>query len=244
MTLVALFSLLCAAGLVRGQQENIAFCGNAPYYPSEYTCYGTTLCPRLDGQPTLPCGGACYSPDMYQCRDGQLQLLPAADANSPPFKLEVHSSNPDLNLRQAEVCNLQFHVGADAQTCVYCYNAPPQYVCSSYQNKTVLLASGSMSVDVPGGQVWFVDPEDGRLRTTAGGKGGGSDREHAGEGVTIYQEGYFACDGSSHWLACKEPGQGETYSIYAGTVDRTDCERIKLVVVPSTDHKEGAYSYT
>lgn len=62
--------------------------------------------------------------------------------------------------------------------------------------------------------------------------------------VLVYQEGYFSYDGSSHWLACKEPGQGESYGIFAGTLDRTDCEKIKLVVVPSTDPNEGAYSYT
>ena len=140
-TLLVLF----AVGLVRGQSEQLQFCGSAPYYASEYTCYdNNTLCPRLYGQPTLPCSGACYSPDMYQCSDGQLQLLPVHSETGGPFKLEVHSSNPALNNRLAEVCNLQFNVGEDAETCVYCFNAPPQFVCSEYQNETVLLESGAM----------------------------------------------------------------------------------------------------
>jgi hypothetical protein len=151
MTLVSLL-ILCAAGLVSGQSEQLEFCGSAPYYASEYTCYDSnTLCPRLYGQPTLPCSGACYSPDMYQCCDGQLQLLPTHNENSP-FKLEVHSANPALNNRVAEVCNLQFNVGEDAETCIYCYNAPPQFVCSEYQNKTVLRSSGAMvliTLDAP-----------------------------------------------------------------------------------------------
>jgi hypothetical protein len=145
---MALKSLLILGviAVAHGQGEQLEFCGSAPYYSSEYTCYNTTLCPKLYGQPTLPCSGACYSPDMYQCDDGgQLQLLPALGASSgSAFRLEAHSSNPALNNRLAEVCNLQFNVGADAETCVYCYNAPPQFVCSSYRNETVLLPSGAM----------------------------------------------------------------------------------------------------
>lgn len=70
------------------------------------------------------------------------------------------------------------------------------------------------------------------------GKGKGTDP------ILVYEEGYFSYDGSSHWLACKEPGGGERYGIFAGTIDRTDCEKIKLVAVPTTDPKQGAYSYT
>lgn len=147
MTLRSLFLLSAATilGPIRASAEEILFCGTAPYYPSEYTCYdGHFLCPRLYGQATLPCGGACYSPDMYWC-DGaqQLQLLPRM-AQGTPFKIVVQSDVPALNNRQLEVCGLQFRAGPDAQTCVYCFNAPPQYVCSEYQNKTVLLPSGSM----------------------------------------------------------------------------------------------------
>jgi hypothetical protein len=150
MALKSLF-ILVAIGIARGQGKQLEFCGSAPYYASEYTCYNTTLCPRLYGQPTLPCSGACYSPDMYRCGDGgQLQLLPALGASSgSAFRLEAHSSNPALNNRLAEVCNLQFNVGADAETCVYCYNAPPQFVCSSYRNETVLLPSGAMVLMPP-----------------------------------------------------------------------------------------------
>jgi hypothetical protein len=245
--MLASLLILCAVGLVRGQSEQLEFCGSAPYYASEYTCYDNhTLCPRLYGQPTLPCSGACYSPDMYQCRDGQLGLLPVHDATGTPFQLQVHSSNPALNNRLAEVCSLQFHVGEDAETCVYCFNAPPQFVCSEYRNETVLLPSGAMSVDVPGSQYWFVDPMTSRLRTTVGGKGGGEGIEHAGKGVTIYQEGYFSYDGTSHWLACKEAGESQEYGIFAptGNPNQNDCEKIKLVAMVDTEPGKGAYSYT
>ncbi|KAH6855909.1 hypothetical protein B0I37DRAFT_65244 [Chaetomium sp. MPI-CAGE-AT-0009] len=244
---LASLPILCAVSLVRGQGEQLEFCGSVPYYASEYSCYDNkTLCPRLFGQPTLPCSGACYSPDMYQCRDGQLELLPVHDATGTPFKLQVHSSNPALNNSLAKVCNLQFNVGEDAETCVYCFNAPPQFVCSEYRNETVLLPSGAMDVDVPGSQYWFVDPTTGRLRTTAGGKANGEGMEHTGKGVTIYQDGYFSYDGSSHWFACKEAGGSQRYVIFAptGNSNQNDCERIKLVTVASTEPKEGAYVYT
>jgi hypothetical protein len=115
-----------------------------PVLSVRLTGYGDeskVLCPRIYGQSTFPCNGACYSPAMYQCCDGQLQLLPP---QTGPFKLEVHSYDPQLHGRIAHVCNHEFHVGDDARTCVYCFNAPPQYVCSTYQNQTVLLPSGAM----------------------------------------------------------------------------------------------------
>src|SRR3954465_4152565 len=106
----SLFLLLCAATLSTCQ---ILFCGTAPYYPADYTCYNNNiLCPILYGQPTLPCNSACYSPDMYQCAGGQLQLLPQATTSSPPFKLQVRSSNPALNGLVGKVCGLAFNVGA------------------------------------------------------------------------------------------------------------------------------------
>ncbi|KAK4464998.1 hypothetical protein QBC42DRAFT_195884 [Cladorrhinum samala] len=230
-------------------QAQLLFCGSAPYYPSDYTCYqpGNILCPTLHGQPTLPCNGACYSPDMYSCSNGQLQLLPLANATSSPFKLQVYSSNPAINNRFANVCGLGFNVGAGAQTCVYCFNAPPLYDCSTYQNQTVLLLSGAMDVDVPGDQYWFIDPSTGRLRTTEAGKAGGYGRSLAGQSVTVYQDGYFSYIGSSSWLACLDASQSQVYNIYApvgSAASRTDCERVKLAAVSTTNPKEGAYSYT
>jgi hypothetical protein len=64
--------------------------------------------------------------------------------------------------------------------------------------------------------------------------------------VLVYQDGYFSYNGTSHWLACKEAGGSQIYSIFAptGDVNQNDCERIKLVTVASTEPKEGAYSYT
>ncbi|KAL8750693.1 MAG: hypothetical protein Q9199_006903 [Rusavskia elegans] len=42
-------------------------CGPAYYAPDQYICYGDFLCPILDGEPTLQCGGACYLETLYSC---------------------------------------------------------------------------------------------------------------------------------------------------------------------------------
>ncbi|KAI4246410.1 MAG: hypothetical protein L6R42_009919, partial [Xanthoria sp. 1 TBL-2021] len=42
-------------------------CGQAYYAPDQYICYGDFLCPILDGEPTLQCGGACYLESLYSC---------------------------------------------------------------------------------------------------------------------------------------------------------------------------------
>lgn len=51
-------------------------CGLAFYDPANYTCYGTFLCPILDGEPTLKCGQDCYLPEQYSCvtRDANVEL--------------------------------------------------------------------------------------------------------------------------------------------------------------------------
>jgi len=54
--------------------ENLQWCGDARYYPSQYTCFGTKLCPKQNGEVYLPCGAACYSTNMYYCDNGALKL--------------------------------------------------------------------------------------------------------------------------------------------------------------------------
>ncbi|KAL1839658.1 hypothetical protein VTJ49DRAFT_1268 [Mycothermus thermophilus] len=247
MTIRSLLLLGATAivGPVGALAEEILFCGSAPYYASQYTCYDSEfLCPILYGQPTLRCGDACHSPDLYWC-DGtpQLRQLPIMPVGYP-YKLLVQSSNPALDGRTVHVSGLQFRAGADAVTTTYCYNAPPLYDCSLYVNQTILLENGSMSVDVPGGQFWYVDPDTGLLRTTAAGKAAGPERYLAGLGVTTYHDGYFWYTGKSYWLACKEPGDAEIYNIAMPiTDDDGGCERIRLVS-ENTAIFRGAYSYT
>ncbi|KAL2267384.1 hypothetical protein VTJ83DRAFT_4661 [Remersonia thermophila] len=225
--------------------EDIHFCGPAPYYPSQYTCYdGNFLCPILYGQPTLRCGEACYSPDMYFCGAGDQLHLIATLGPGNPFTLQVQSSNPAINGRPVEISGLRFRVGADVQTSTWCYHAPPMYDCGSYSNKTILRPEGNLHVDVPGGQYWFFDGTTGALRATAAGKAAGEGRDRAGMGVIIYTEGYFWFVGSTYWLACKEPGAAAVYNIVAPIIEsEAGCERIKLVTVLGTGQK-GAYSYT
>ena len=49
-------------------------------------------------------------------------------------------------------------------------------------------ADGFKGVYVPGSQFWFVDPETGRLKTTAAGKASGGGGALAGKGVTSKHE--------------------------------------------------------
>lgn len=59
--------------------KDLRSCGSAYYVPSRYTCYpGDLLCPTFNGEPTLPCGPACYEAGIYGCSDGELtQSLPS-----------------------------------------------------------------------------------------------------------------------------------------------------------------------
>ncbi|CEJ55076.1 hypothetical protein PMG11_01353 [Penicillium brasilianum] len=51
-------------------------CGTQCYLESLYTCYDSVLCPVLGGVPTLRCGGDCYLPSQYKCESSHLiQLL-------------------------------------------------------------------------------------------------------------------------------------------------------------------------
>ncbi|KAL8993917.1 MAG: hypothetical protein Q9169_005991 [Polycauliona sp. 2 TL-2023] len=50
-------------------------CGEAFYSPDMYTCYGTFLCPIVDGTATLQCGDACYLESLYTCANNVLQSL-------------------------------------------------------------------------------------------------------------------------------------------------------------------------
>ncbi|KAJ5683378.1 hypothetical protein N7462_006543 [Penicillium macrosclerotiorum] len=57
-------------------------CGSQCYLESLYVCYGAKLCPVLDGQATLACGDDCYLPSEYSCVSSQL--------------IQIHTSNnPD-----------------------------------------------------------------------------------------------------------------------------------------------------
>jgi hypothetical protein len=122
--------------------EDLKSCGEAPYYPSEYTCYSnSTLCPVTLGLATLPCDKACYHGEMYQCVSGKIRLLPEA---STPFTLVSHGMSQHINNQTVKACGNFLAIGAGARECVSCLNSPPQYECGTYQNKTALLPNGEM----------------------------------------------------------------------------------------------------
>ncbi|KAK3314342.1 hypothetical protein B0H66DRAFT_607568 [Apodospora peruviana] len=255
-TLVPLLLSLSLSPLlvtVNGQAQGLSYCGDAPYFPSEYTCYdGAKLCPISYGIPTLPCAadGACYHAGMYECGRNGLQLLPEASA---PFTLTVQGALPRLQNQAVRACGNYLAFGAGARECTFCVNAPPQYDCKTYANHTVFLGNGEMAADVPGSQYWFVSPTDGVLKFTEGGKANNaSEISLAGKGVTVYQNGFFTYDGSPFWVGCLRTLPGGTvgttrsYRIYAPTPEnlaKTNCDQIKLVASAVASRKEGTYLY-
>ncbi|KAH7001753.1 hypothetical protein B0J12DRAFT_106716 [Macrophomina phaseolina] len=87
-TLLALATTALASAIdhrqnwaIRGRDTNssattnttttILYCDSTPYFAGTYVCYnGTTLCPVLNGNATVPCGEACYDPTQYGCQNG------------------------------------------------------------------------------------------------------------------------------------------------------------------------------
>jgi hypothetical protein len=135
-------ALALAAIVPHALAEDLQPCGEARYFPSEYTCYNNaTLCPTVFGLPNFPCNGACYYKEMYQCTSEKLRLLPEATGL---FGLVAHSNNPYLNGQQVKACGNYLAVGAGARECTTCRGAGPDVACASYQNKTVLLTTGEM----------------------------------------------------------------------------------------------------
>lgn len=188
--LLAVLSM--AALLSGGLAEDLESCGEARYYPSEYTCYAdNTLCPMLFGLPSRPCNGACYPGEMYNCDSGHLRILPEA---SGPFTLTAHGIHPNVDGQLVRACGNYLAIGAGARMCTWCLNAPPQYDCGSYQNKTVLLAGGEMvSTAVrDGAGVW-----KGHGSKTRMGDGGEEQRAWRADGVlTMFVKGCRSSGGA------------------------------------------------
>ena len=119
--------------------EDLQLCGDAQYYPGEYTCFDdSTLCPILFGLPNKPCNGGCYAPEMYQCDSGKLNLLPEADG---PFKLVSQSGVSRVDDWEVRACGNYFAIGTGARECNSCAEGA---ACDEYGNETVLLANGEM----------------------------------------------------------------------------------------------------
>ncbi|KAF8202613.1 carbohydrate binding-domain-containing protein [Mycena galopus ATCC 62051] len=71
---------LIASSIVAG--ENLLSCGQANYYPSQYTCFDDNfLCPIVNGDRYVRCGPACYSAKQYSCATTTLQPISAGAQN-------------------------------------------------------------------------------------------------------------------------------------------------------------------
>ncbi|KAF3048410.1 hypothetical protein E8E12_011777 [Didymella heteroderae] len=76
MKLTALLPFVTAL-LPLAVAEDLQYCGEARFYPSKYSCFGTLLCPKTEtGEATIACGTACYDAGTYYCNSNtQLQLI-------------------------------------------------------------------------------------------------------------------------------------------------------------------------
>ena len=134
-----LTALTLAATLSGVLGEDLESCGDAQYYPSEYTCFNnSTLCPLLFGLPNQPCNGGCYAPEMYECDSGRLGLLPESES---PFKLVSHSAVSRVEGHQVRACGNYLAIGTGARECHSCNGGA---ACGGYGNETVLFGNGEM----------------------------------------------------------------------------------------------------
>lgn len=132
-------ALTVASTLTGVLGEDLESCGDAQYYPSEYTCFDdSTLCPILFGLPNQPCNGGCYAPEMYKCDSGKLGLLPEPET---PFKLVSHSAVSRVDDHPVRACGTYLAIGAGARECHSCGEG---IACGGYGNETVLLQNGEM----------------------------------------------------------------------------------------------------
>ena len=83
------FTIALSALVAAVAADSLQYCGSAPYYTSQYTCFdGSFLCPITDGVPTLRCGDACYLQSQYACSNNQLVI----NDNSQPQLLDCGSA--------------------------------------------------------------------------------------------------------------------------------------------------------
>ncbi|KAF9693204.1 hypothetical protein EKO04_008647 [Ascochyta lentis] len=113
--------------------QELQSCGNAQFYPSKYTCFGSLLCPKTaSGEAYIACGSACYDAGTYYCDSStQLQLITPDSAvqfcGSAPYRPGEYTCWPTNFLCPVINSDATLACGGSA-----CYN-PREYSCSSGQ---------------------------------------------------------------------------------------------------------------
>jgi hypothetical protein len=129
-----LFSILTFVAISSLETTRVVVAGSRPTYRRDE-------CAKDAGLATALCGSICYTPELFQCVDGNLQQGPI---EKEPFMMTAHSSDISVDGKPVTACGYYFNIDDPAKTCVWCYNALPVYDCSTYKNQTVLLPSGLM----------------------------------------------------------------------------------------------------
>ncbi|KAF1983291.1 carbohydrate-binding module family 52 protein [Aulographum hederae CBS 113979] len=190
----------CAIGAAVAQLQ----CGTIEYNPALYSCYdGDFLCPIISGDATKKCGDACYDADIYDCKaDSTLAEKPAEDN---PFTLIAH--NPlyyGINGKVINGCSRHFFLRD--LPCAYCPEGIGGLDCSMFsENATVLGGISGLMTTVPGGQLFYIEP-NGALGFTQAHSGSYPTGSTFGS-VKAYEDGEFIIPGTSGWYACGDDNQ-------------------------------------
>ncbi|KAF2094107.1 hypothetical protein NA57DRAFT_80526 [Rhizodiscina lignyota] len=202
---------------------------------------GNQLCPIIDGTATQPCGTpyGCYNPGQLSCDNGTLTSKPV---ESTPYTLVVRGGQFDGRVINA--CSQAFYIRD--LPCTYCPDVVPQQggVCPD-TNQTVLSDGDGLYVEVPGGQLFYVNTNGALGYTQAH---SGSFPQGAVFGVTAYEDGEFILPGSDGWVACvgtsafMNPGS-QIYAKLPGLTFSNLCYDVAIWTVDWNDGP-GAWQYT
>ncbi|KAK3944340.1 carbohydrate-binding module family 52 protein [Diplogelasinospora grovesii] len=250
---MARLSLIAIALMGLGETALAALqsCGNAQYDPSQYVCwYNQFLCPVVAGEGLSYCSGACYSTFMYTCSNNVLTLLPAMDS-STPFTLTASNPNlPAVDGKPITASGQHWSIGG--VTGSYC---PTQVgsACPKGDITAIVSSGGSaaMDVEVPGGQLVYLDPfwNVGYTQAHSASIPSGS----ITTGFGAYQGGGFVnLNGNGWgWVACPPTaagGGGGVWNLVAknstNAASLSGCTALNLKINPLPQGTIGAWQYT
>ncbi|KAF2835245.1 hypothetical protein M501DRAFT_999278 [Patellaria atrata CBS 101060] len=176
---------------------------------------------------------------MYSCANKQLSILPA---QSGPFTVQALNPNAPFHGWPIEACGRHFVITQHGP-CTYCPENVPRDVCPP-GNETLLYAGSGLSVYVPGGQQYYIEP-NGALGFT---------QAHSASyptgslwGVSAYQEGAFIYLPSDGWIACPDGNDASSWQVFAklpGLVFASTCRGFNAVVHGRPSGSFGAWQYT
>ncbi|GAB7354283.1 hypothetical protein MBLNU459_g4807t1 [Dothideomycetes sp. NU459] len=232
-TLSALLGAAQAAPTLHSR-DSLQQCGTSRYDPTQYTCYGESLCPVINGESTELCGTACYSSRMYSCNNSVLATLPA---KSGPFTLTASNPTAPFNGRTIEASGSHFFIGGNAAS--YCPTEVGS-TCADLPGNTTVLYSGSLDVVVPGGQETYWQTNGALTFTQAHSELTTNVSEY---GASVYEGGAYYGPNNEQLIACPAQGVWEVFAQIAGVTFASDCVGFYAVTQDEPKGTSGAWQY-